>query len=344
MSTLGTNVLTLEDLAKRLDPNDGIAKIVELVAKRNEMLADMTWKEGNLITGEKTTIRTGLPTPTWRQLNYGVVQSKSTTAQIMDSCGMLEGFSKVDKALAELNGNTAEFRLTEDMAYLEAMSQQLSTTVIYGDTRTNPERFMGLAPRFSSISTDYTKSGYNVIDAGGRNNANTSIWVVVWGANTAYGIYPKGSKAGWTMNTFDNQPQVFYDTQTPIPGEYVGYRTHYKWDCGLTVRDWRYVARIANIDVAALLANTGAQADLSALLTQATERIWNLNEGRVAIYCTRDVRTMMRIQAAQKPNTLMTFEKAKDGGEHIAYFAGIPVRRVDALLNTEANIIAVQGQ
>lgn len=344
MSTIGTGVLTLEDLSKRLDPNDGIAKIIELVAKRNEMLADLMWMEGNLITGHKTTIRTGLPTPTWRQLNYGVVQTKSTTAQITDTCGMLEAFSKVDKALADLNGNTAEFRLSEDMAHLESMSQMVATTLIYGDTRTNPERFMGLAPRFSSISTDFTKTGYNVIDAGGRGSDNTSIWIVVWGANTAHGIYPKGSKAGWNMNTFDNAPQVFYDTQSPIPGEYVGYRTHYRWDCGLTVRDWRYVVRIANIDVSDLLANNGNQADLAQLLTQGTERIWNLNEGRAAIYCTRDVRTQMRIQAAQKPNTLLSFTEAKDGGEHIVAFGGIPVRRVDALLTTEAPILYVAGQ
>ena len=30
-------------------------------------------------------------------------------------------------------------------------------------------------------------------------------------------------------------------------GMYQGYRTHYKWDIGLCVRDWRYVVRIANI-------------------------------------------------------------------------------------------------
>src|ERR1039458_4812332 len=102
MSTIGTGVLTLEDLSKRMTSDLGIAKIIELTAKRNEMLTDMLWMEGNLLIGHKTTIRTGLPTPTWRQLNYGVVQTKSTTAQITDTCGMLEAFSKIDAALAEL--------------------------------------------------------------------------------------------------------------------------------------------------------------------------------------------------------------------------------------------------
>ncbi len=343
MAIVGTGVLTLMDLAKRLDPNDGIAKIIELVALRNECLTDMLWREGNLLTGHKTTVRVGLPQPTWRQLNYGVQPSKSETAQVTDSCGMLTALSNVDKKLADLNGNTAEFRLSEDMAQLEAMDQAMATALFYGDTRVTPEQFMGLGPRFSAISTDRFKAGYNVIDGGGRANDNTSIWVVVWGENTVHGIYPKGSKAGWHMEMFNQAPQILYDSQSPA-GQYPGYRTWYEWECGLTVRDWRYVCRIANIDYNAMMANQGQQADLTTLLTQATERIWNLNGGSPAIYLSRDARTQLRIQAAQKPNARLTFEEAKDGGEHIMSFCGIPCRRVDALLNTEAPIIYTQGQ
>ncbi len=34
-------------------------------------------------------------------------------------CGMLETYSEIDKALADLNGNTAAYRLSEDRAFLE---------------------------------------------------------------------------------------------------------------------------------------------------------------------------------------------------------------------------------
>jgi hypothetical protein len=47
------------------------------------------------------------------QLNYGVASSKSRTAQVTDSCGMLEAYAEIDKALADLNGNSAAFRLSE---------------------------------------------------------------------------------------------------------------------------------------------------------------------------------------------------------------------------------------
>ena len=125
---------TLADVIKRTEPgvNGGpgkIATIVEMLTETNEILQDMTYVEGNLPTGHKTTIRTGLPSAAWRMLNYGVQPSKSDTAQITDACGMLEAYAEVDKALVELNGNAAAFRLSEDRAFLEAMNQEMASTL-----------------------------------------------------------------------------------------------------------------------------------------------------------------------------------------------------------------------
>lgn len=336
MATIGTAV-TLMDIARRLDANDKIQRVVELLAQRLEVLDDIPWMEGNLFTGHKTTIRTGLPSVVFRQFNQGLQPAKSTTAQIVDACAMMEARSSIDKALADLNGNTAEFRLSEDMAFIEALDQKFSTTLFYGDTRTNPDQFFGFAPRFSTLSTNNTKSGYNIIDAGGVGATNTSIWCVGWGDNTAFGIYPKGTKAG--IEHEDLGEQVLLDTQSP-PGRYQGYESLFKWNCGLCVRDWRYVTRIANIDVPSLLANAGAQADLIANLIKATNKIWDLKTCTPAIYMTRDVRTFFEIQAEQKTNSRLTWEEGKDGGQKILSFRGIPIRRVDSLLTTEARVTA----
>ena len=146
MALLSANNPTLIDVASRLDPNSNIDKIVELLAATNEVLQDMTFIEGNLPTGHKTTVRTGLPGVTWRKLYGGVQPSKSTTAQVTDSAGMLEAYAEVDKALADLNGNAAAFRLSEDRAFIEAMSQEMSQTLFYGNEGTEPEAFTGFAP------------------------------------------------------------------------------------------------------------------------------------------------------------------------------------------------------
>ncbi|MCI4573929.1 major capsid protein, partial [Escherichia coli] len=145
---------------------------------------------------------------------------------------------------ADLNGNTAEFRLSEDRAFIEAMNQQMAQTLFYGDSSVNPQQFMGLSSRYSSLSAG---NAQNIIDAGGTGTDNTSIWLVVWGENTVHGIFPKGQKAGIQM---EDKGQVTLEDANG--GKYEGYRTHYKWDNGLALRDWRYVVRIANIDVSNL--------------------------------------------------------------------------------------------
>ena len=169
MATIGNLAVTYADWAKRMDDNYKVANIIEILSQTNEILDDMLVMEGNLPTGHKTTIRTGLPQATWRLLNAGVPNAKSTTAQIVDTCGNLETYAVIDKDIADLNGNTGEFRLSEVRAFLEGMSQQVAATLIYGNQHTNPERFTGLAPRYSTKNTSNSATAANVLDGGGTS-------------------------------------------------------------------------------------------------------------------------------------------------------------------------------
>lgn len=329
MAVKGINAATLTDVAKRLDPNGKIDKIVELLAQTNPVLQDMMFVEGNLPTGHRTTVRTGLPATTWRLLNYGVQPSKSTTAQVTDACGMLEAYAEVDKVLADLNGNAPEFRLSEDRAFIESMNQNMAETLFYGNTALNPERFMGMAPRYNDKSA---ANGKNIIDAGGTQTDNASIWLMCWGENTVHGIYPKGSKAGLQHN--DLGEQTIIDANG---GKYQGYRTHYKWDTGLTLRDWRYCARIANLDVSDLSGGSASAADIVKLLIKAVHRIPNLQMGRAAIYMNRDIAEYLDVQAVEKPSLGIKVKETE--GIYWRDFRGIPIRECDALLNTESRVL-----
>src|SRR5882724_4062119 len=200
MATLSTGALTLADWAKRLDPNGKTPTVVELLAQTNEVLDDMLFQEGNLPTGHRTTVRTGLPTVAWRLLNQGVAPSKSTTAQIDEQAGMLEAWSEVDVDLAKLNGNIKQFRLSEASAFIEAMNQEMAQTLFYGNAGTAPEEFTGLSTRYSNISG--ATNGSHVISGGGSGSDNSSVWLVVWGDNSIHGIFPKGSKAGLVHEDF----------------------------------------------------------------------------------------------------------------------------------------------
>lgn len=320
--------LTLSDWAKRVQ-DQKIAQIIEILNQTNEILEDMTFMESNLPTGHKTTIRSGIPSVTWRLLNYGVQPSKARTVQVTDTLGMLETYSDIDKSLADLNGNTAAFRLSEDKAFLEAMNQELAATLIYGNTNTDPEKFMGLAPRYSLTTAE---NGGNILDAGGTGSDNTSIWLVVWGDNTCHGIFPKGQKAG--LSHTDKGQVTLEDAAN---GKYEGYRSHYKWDAGFTLRDWRYVVRIANVDISDLTKDaSGSSADLIDLMVQAIELIPTIGMGRAVFYCNRTIKSYLRRQITNKANVNLTFDNV--AGKHILSFDGIPVKKVEAILNTEAKV------
>jgi hypothetical protein len=320
------------DWARRLDPKGKIDTVVNLLAETNQILEDMVWLEGNLPTGHQTTVTTGLPEPTWRTLYGGVQPSKGTTKQITDTCGMLEARPQIDIDLAKLNGNSAEWRLSEERLHIEGMNQAMALTLFYGDTRDEPEKFMGLHPRFSDKSAD---NGEQIIDAGGTGDDNTSIWLVTWGPNTVHGIFPKGSKAG--LNITDEGEQTVTDSNG---GRYKVLESHYKWDCGLTVRDWRYVVRIANIDVSDLAtfnSASDASANLIRLLIQATEMPPEVNLGRPVIYCNKTVRTWLRIMMNEKSNVHLSLDEV--AGKKVLSFDGIPVKRCDKILNTESRIV-----
>lgn len=329
MATLADTHPTLLDVAKRLDPNGNIDKIVELLSQSNELLDDMVWQEANEMTGHRSTVRVGLPTPTWRKLYGGVQPTKSRTAQVRDSVGMLEAYAEVDKALADLNGNTASFRMSEEIPQIEGMNQEVADTTIYGNEGSEPEAFTGLAPRFNSLAAE---NGTNIISAGGAGADNSSIWLVVWGPNTCFGVYPKGSKAGLTVT---DKGQVTIEDVDGVGGRMEAYRTHYRWDAGLVVRDWRYIVRIANIDMSDLTKDASAGADLFDLISQAIDHIPNIRAGRPALYMNRKVKSFLRRQAkfAVKSSTLTVDMLA---GKPIMSVDGIPVRQVDKIVQTEA--------
>lgn len=333
MATLDVTNPTLLDVMQSLDPNGSVAVVAEILNETNEVLEDMTMLEGNLPTGHRTTIRTGIPAPTWRVLYGGVQPTKSTRAQITDTCGMLEAYAEIDKALADLNGNSAAFRLQEDTAHIEGMSQSLAETIFFGDETVNPERFTGLVPRFNDLSTENGQD--NIIDAGGTGSDNASIWLVGWGPNTVHGIYPKGSMGGLQMS---DKGQVTIENVDGNGGRMEAYRTHYRHDVGLTVRDWRYVVRIANIDRSALTADASTGANLLELMFQAGETVPNLANARFAWYMDKSIRTKVRQQiAAGVSNSTLTVEDV--GGRRVTKVDEIPLRRVEALAADEARVV-----
>ena len=330
MAYNGGQVPTLVDMAKTLAPDGSIATVAEILTETNEMLLDIPFFEGNLPTGHRTTIRTGIPAPTWRQFYGGVAPSKSTRAQITDNTAMMEAYGLVDKAMADLSPNLAAFRMSEDYAHIEGMSQAAQRAFIYGNASTDVTQFNGLAPRYNALTG--AGNSQNIINAGGVGSDNASIWLVLWGEQTCHGIYPKGATAGLQMRDLGEQTVRADDGN----GDYQAYRSHYRWDLGLCVRDWRYVVRIANIDRSNLTIDlSGSSANLPDLMFQALERVPSLTLGTPVFYMDRSIRTMLR---RQMPNAIKNSSLAIEqvGGVRTYMFQDVPIRRVDEMSPDEA--------
>lgn len=335
MAVIGETYLNIADKIKRQTPDgERIATIIELLSDTNEIMSDMITMEGNTQTGHRTTMRSGLPSVTFRKL-YGYTQpSKSTTVQVDETCALMEGFSIVDEDLAELSGDAASLRLSEDTAFFEAMNQEFAEKLFYGNTDTDPEQFLGLSPRFGDLSAD---TGSQIVDAGGTGSDNTSIWLIKWGENYIHGIYPKGTSAGLMHNDMGKQ------TETDANGgKRVVYQTQYKWKTGLALRDYRHIVRIANIDVSDLATiGTGSDssADLINLMIDALEdKLQNRTGGQLVFYCNRKIFTALTKKAVAKENVNLTYENFGGEGPILA-FQGVPIRRCDAILNTEARVV-----
>ena len=349
MAVLGSSVATLLDITKRLGPDGKQAMIAEVLHASNEVLEDMDWREGNLPTGDRTTVRTGLPGVAFRRLNEGVPRSKSNVGQVDEGAAMLEGFSEVDRKLAILSGDIASYRLSEASAFFESMNQTQASTLFYGNANASPQQFTGFAPRYASISGAggvNNVTAPNIIDAGGVGTTNRSIWLVAWGEATTSGIYPKATMAGLfhedaTSNdrtSSDGFPvgDTLYDANG---NPYMGYRDHYEWNCGLRLRDWRYVVRIANIDRTLLDKADVTGADLIDLMVQALENIQSTSMGgtRLAFYMTRSTRSILRRQIVNHKNVFLNMDEI--AGKRVLTFDGVPVRRVDALNVDEARVV-----
>lgn len=332
MTTALTNTyLTLLDWAKREKPGGGIDEVIEVLASSNPILADASVMEGNLPTGHRSTQRTTQPAGSWRLLNYGVAPEKSTTKQITDNVGILEAYSKLDVDVAILNGNEAAFRASEDNAFIAGLNNTAATAIFYGNQGSDPEQMQGLAPRYNSLTGEYSNQ---IIDGGGTGSDNTSIWVVTWGPQTCSLIYPKGSKAG--LNSEDLGKQLVTDSNGLM---YTAYVTKFQWKLGLCLRDYRYVIRIANIDYSDLTTDATAGTDLLDKLVDAYYARPTVDLGSMAktfIYCNKSIAKFLHKQAQSRANVNLTIDSP--AGKPIVSFLDAPIRVCDNITVAETAI------
>jgi len=343
MAVQGSGVATLIDVLTELAPDGKQLDIAEVLTQQNDILADMHWEEGNTVTGHKDGARTVLPTPSFRALNAGVPVTKPGSTTVEETAALLEDFSQVDRELAIMSGDVNAYRLKQARPHIQGMSNKMATTLFYGNAMANPLEFTGFAPRYNTLSTTTNKAAANVISAGGTGSALRSIWLIGWGPDTVFGIYPKGTRGGLDHEDATNasgQGAHGFPAAARLldasGNSYMGYADHWIWRVGLFVKDWRYAVRIANIDPTAITLNHATGPNLQDLMVQAAEQIESVEGVRAVFYVPRIVRTWFRRQLVNDKNTYLSWQEI--GGQKVLSFNEIPIRRTDALNVAETQV------
>jgi len=328
MPNTATN-LTYADWIKRQAPGGGVDQIIEMLTQKNQCLEDIVWKESNQPTSHLVTIRTGLPDVYWRTLNAGTQPSKSTTAQITEGMGILEAWSDVDVEVANLEGDLKQFRLSEAEPFIEKMSQEMMQTIFYGNANLSPEEFNGLAIRYNDLDSD---TAQNIIDAGGTGSDNASIWLVSWGDTKVHGIFPKGQNYGIAHDDKGVQTDKKSDGKLQDV-----YREKWNWKGGIVVKDWRCAARICNIDISNLVAQSSA-ADLIEKMIEAFYMLPDGATDNAMFYMNRTIARMLHVQSRNDLSAGGGIRIDFVEGKPVTSFLGCKIRICDALTNAEAAV------
>jgi hypothetical protein len=326
MATVGTNVMTADDIKKMVGPDGLMLNIVEELFLENQILNDIVWKEGNLPTGNLTGVRTSIPRPGIRILNQGGNRSKSSYKQITDTCCILEDNSEVDEEVLALAPNAEAARASDVVGHTEGFRESVADMIFYGNTDANDGEFNGLDVRFNKTSATKTDPGYQVVLDTGAGSTNTSAWIIDWGDRGVVGIYPKGSQAGFQTRDV-GRIRIEDNLGNPL----YAWCTNMKWKVGIAVENYRKMVRIANIDTATLSTNT----TLTKQIVKAKNRLYM--PSNPIMYVNEALYTWLEIQLTDVGNQNVT-QYVVIGKSPQLYFKGIPVRKCDSILSTEATI------
>jgi hypothetical protein len=369
MSVISQNYYSFKDLALAMGKDMSAADVINMASRNKPILEDALALPCNDGTKHKTLIKKGLPTYVLKALYGGVPASRGNKMQVEDTCSVIASAAEIEVDYIDIFEKAEDkksARLEEASDHVEALGQGVETLVIYGNSATNPRAPRGLVQRYSSLTAE---NGKNIIHgagtiAGGDSGKCTSVWFITWDSSTVHLIYPKGANAG--VKQEDNGK---INKEGP-EGTYFVYRDDFSWHVGVSLRDWRYVVRIAGINAEDLLAFVNAQktfkyyasagnsvvananvadgsgADVESLLISTADNIVGLFK---LAYYQHEGRNQQKGKTFIYANTLVVasldfmvdlgmpgFSKSEiENGGEVLKFRGIKIRECAAILNTE---------
>lgn len=337
MADINDGFLSLLDIKNK---HAEIGNVAEVLMRKNPMNQDCKFVEMNMGDHHVESLRSDLPEVYYRKANQAIPASKSSIEERTFNSARFESKVQMDQLVAERGGKErlAFNRWNQAQGHLQAQANEHASLMLYGSPLDGPHKVPGFFDVLSTLNTAEATSA-QIIDAGGVTSDLNSILCVVWGPNSVFGAYPKGTMGGLQRTDRSKSgPVKFLGTDVNgNPGEIWGYEEEFVTNHALIVKDYRYISRIANIDHATLKSGVGA-ADLIDAMIDMLNVIEDLEAGQPVIYMNRTVKAFLDKQALSKVGAGGGLTYDNFGGKRLLHFNEVPIRRCDAMLSTEDRI------
>lgn len=322
MSTIlyANTQLTLVEVAKRT-AGGKMLPVAEILSRNKPVLQHAPWTEANETFSNVTTRRYSLPAGSWRKLNAGVATESSQTTQVRDQIGLLETYADNDVLLVDSMPNPSQFRNDENSAFLEGLSQTWASQLWYGNALVDPEKWTGLAPRMAALNV------YNVQGCSGTGSDVSSIYLVQWGLDKVYMVYPRGSSVGLEHRDLGEVTKINITTGAMFQV----YRDWFKFHGGLVVKDPRCIGRVANME-------TSGSTNIfdEEVLIKVKNNMFMQGSGAIG-YCSKAIYSQIEIAISNKSNVFHSIDNPFGPGK-VPALMGIPIYVDEMIVNTETAI------
>ena len=321
---------TLYDIRQAENPDGTMADVVKLLERQNGITMDGGFLPSSDKDNNVFTVEVDLPRAYTSMLGGFTPASQGQLAKVTEASGIVRSVSKVPADVLSRASNPEAERARRDMTHVRVMGNKFADMAFFGNPSVKPGEFLGLTPRYDALSG--TEQSANIIDAQGTGSDNMSIWLVGWGPDTVYFHYPQTGVAG--LRSYDMGVQVETNAQGHTRRVVM---TEFEWTAGLTVKDWRYVARVANIDKSALTRDGSSGAKLIDHMIDLLWTIENTDGVRPSFYAPRLVLQFLDHQTKNQANMNLSYGEDVFGRPMLT-FRGYPIRRSDPIAGNEAAV------
>lgn len=345
---MAEEVFNLYDHAKMFGPDGKLAAVAKVLDQNNVILHDAIMIESNSDDGHHFAVQNGISKVVWRRAYEGVKPTKGSTTMVKKTYGRASAVSEVDVAVAEKGGKVSEVRAAMASEKLDRMGEEQAHKILYGSLKEDERTFEGFAANYSSLdpkvpasrqvvnfATETTVTAAKTAEDG----EVSSIYFVGWGKDKIYTFYPKGTQAG--IKVYDYSKNGPIDLKDADGGTYPGYKEQYEMLMGMCVQDWRFGARLCNINVNAVATDKQAKIELYEAFMKTLGLIKNIHSCKLVCYASRQVKDLLRsgymaaggVTVFQNNN--MTSSGNQGYGAADLVIDGIHIKAEDAISNAE---------